>query len=67
MIDLVLNLSTNTAHIREDGKTFEECNIDQIQQKQIIPHYDSIRAAADHARSSGYDLCERCFFDTHSN
>lgn len=62
MIDLILNLSNNTAHIRENGKTFEECNIDQIQQKQIIPH-DSVRTAAEFAKNQGWELCERCFFD----
>lgn len=63
MIDLILNLSNNTAHIRENGKTFEECNIDQIQQKQIVPLHESVQQAAEYARNSGWDLCERCFFD----
>lgn len=63
MIDLVLNLTNKTAHLRVDGRTFEECNIDQMQLKQLIPNLLSIRAAAEHAQLNNWTLCERCFYD----
>lgn len=65
MIELILNLSNNTAHLCIDGMTHEQCNIDQLNYKQAIPNQASIRAAAEYAEQSGWKLCERCFFDIH--
>lgn len=63
MIEVIVNLSNLTAHIREDGKTFEECNIDQIQQKALSTNHADVRAAAEFAQNQGWTLCERCFYD----
>lgn len=65
MIELVINIETKVAHIRENGKTFEQCNIDQIRTKSVRDHV-SISSAAEYAESAGYALCERCFYDTHT-
>lgn len=64
MIELVLNLNTNTAHLRVDGRSDEQCNLDQIKLKQLIEQ-PNMRAAADYATASGWELCERCFMANH--
>lgn len=62
-IELIVNNSTQVAHLRIDGRTFEECNIDQILIKSIS-NQSSVRAAAEYAQAADYELCERCFYDT---
>lgn len=61
MIELIVNNSTQVAHLRLDGRTFEECNIDQILIKSIS-NQPSVRAAAEYAQAAAYELCERCFY-----
>ena len=63
-IELVVDSTQakHIVHIRVNGRTFEECNVDQIRHKSFV-HFASIRDAAEYAQSRQYELCERCFYD----